>query len=63
MTTKPILRLYQITDTVTHLVVPDTYFASKKHAVQERIALNEELSPHALRYVVSPGPDNKHHKA
>jgi hypothetical protein len=57
------LRLYQITDTVTKTTVPEAFFTCKKDAVLARRELNEVLGPSILRYVVSPGPDNKHYKA
>lgn len=63
MQNKPPLRLYQINDTVAHAMVPNTFFASKKLAVLARRELNEELSPTAIRFIVSPGPDNKNYKA
>lgn len=59
-------RLFQIVDTQTRQPVEGLYFADQKHAKAMRRELNgtvDGAAPvpgHQLRYIVSPGPDNKH---
>lgn len=61
------LRLYQITDTAAQgkdRAVPGAYFSDKKLAKAKRQELNiDESDGRNLRYVVSPGPDHRNHKA
>lgn len=61
------LRLYQITDTAASgkdRAIPGAYFSDKKLAKAKRQELNgDESDSRNLRYVVSPGPDHRNHKA
>ena len=61
------LRLYQLTDTAASgkdRTVPGAYFSDKKLAKAKRKELNgDEGDSRNLRYIVSPGPDHRNHKA
>ena len=61
------LRLYQIMDTAASgkdRAIPGAYFSDKKLAKAKRKELNgDEGDGRNLRYIVSPGPDHRNHKA
>ena len=61
------LRLFQITDTAStakNRAVPGLYFADQNLARMKRKELNgNEGDGRKLRYIVSPGPDHRNHKA
>lgn len=61
------LRLFQITDTAStakNRAVPGLYFADQNLARNKRKELNGDGGDgRKLRYIVSPGPDHRNHKA
>lgn len=54
-------KLFQIVDTSTGKVVPDTFFKDKPNAKKARRELNESANS-PVRYIVSPGPDHRKYR-
>lgn len=54
-------KLFQIVDTTTGKVVPDSYSQDKMKAKKARRELNEAANS-PVRYIVSPGPDHRKYR-
>jgi hypothetical protein len=54
-------KLFQIVDTTTGKVVPNSFFPDKMLAKKARRELNESANS-PVRYIVSPGPDHRKYR-